>query len=71
MHACLSVLQRFWPKMHTFESVKGVCEEKDVKNGSFLAWLHPTHRVASCHWLVGVTPPKNKGHALFLKSWMR
>jgi hypothetical protein len=50
--------------MHTFESVKRVCEEKDVRDGGFLAWLRPTGRVVLCYWLVGVALLKNKGHAL-------
>jgi hypothetical protein len=31
-----------------FGSIERVCKEKDIKDGSFLAWLHPTRRVASC-----------------------
>jgi hypothetical protein len=46
-----------------------VYEEKDARDGSFLADLHPMRRFAPCRWLVGITPPKNKGHTLFLKSW--
>jgi hypothetical protein len=59
----------FDQKMHTFRSVKGVCEEKDARDGSSLADLYATRRVAPCRWLVGITLPKNKGHALFSKSW--
>jgi hypothetical protein len=51
--------------MQTFRSVKGVCEEKDSRDGSSLADLRPMHRVAPCHCLVGITLPKNKGHTLF------
>jgi hypothetical protein len=31
--------------------------------------LCPTRKVALCHWLVGITPLKNKGHTLFSKLW--
>jgi hypothetical protein len=51
-------------EMHRFKSDKGVCE-KDAMDGSSLADLRPTRRVAPCRWLVGITPSKNKGHALF------
>jgi hypothetical protein len=59
----------FDQKMHTFRSVKGVCEEKDARDRSSLPDLHPTCGVASCCSPVGITPLKNKGHALFSKSW--
>jgi hypothetical protein len=55
--------------MHTFRSIKGMCEEKGAWDGSYLADLCPMHGVASCHWLVGITLPKNKVHTFFSKSW--
>jgi hypothetical protein len=57
-------------KMHTFESIKGMCEEKDARDGSSLADLRPTRGVALCRWLVGITPLKNKGHTFFSMSWV-
>jgi hypothetical protein len=61
----------FGQKCILSKALKEYVRKKDVKEGSFLAWLRPTCRVVSCRWLVGVTPPKNKGHALFSKSWVR
>jgi hypothetical protein len=43
--------------------------KKGARDGSSLTDLHPTRGVAPCRWLVGVTPSRNKGHALFSKSW--
>jgi hypothetical protein len=67
--ACLSVSWCFRPKMQAFGSVKGVCEDTNARDRSSLADLRPTHRVALCRWLVGITLPKNKVHTFFSKSW--
>jgi hypothetical protein len=55
--------------MHTFGSVKGMCEEKDARDESSLANLRPMPGVTPCRWFVGITLLKNKGYTFFLKSW--
>jgi hypothetical protein len=41
----------------------------DARDWSSLTDLRLTWGIALCHWLAGVTPSRNKGHTLFLKSW--
>jgi hypothetical protein len=59
----------FGQKCILSEVLKECVKKKDARDGSSLADLCPTRRVAPCRWLVGITLPKNKGHALFSKSW--
>jgi hypothetical protein len=59
----------FLAEKHILEVIKE-CMKKDARDGSSLVDLHPTGRVVSCCWHVGIIPSKNKGHALFLKSWV-
>jgi hypothetical protein len=44
--------------------------KKDARDWSSLTNLRPTRGVPLCHWLVGVTPLRNKEHAPFSKSWV-
>jgi hypothetical protein len=60
----------FGRKCKLSEVLKECVKEKDVRDGSSLVDLHPTRRVAPCRWLDGTTPLINKGHTLFLKSWV-
>jgi hypothetical protein len=66
--ACLSVSWQFWPKGILSDVIKA-CMKKDARDGSSLVHLRPSCGVASCCQLVGIIPSKNKGNALFLKSW--
>jgi hypothetical protein len=63
----LACLMALLAKRRTFRSDKE-CMKKDARDGSSVADLRPTGRVASCRWLVGITLSKNKGHTLFLES---
>jgi hypothetical protein len=58
----------FWPKCVLSEVIKE-CVKKDARDWSSLTNLCPTRGVAPCHWLVGVTPSRNKGCTPFLESW--
>jgi hypothetical protein len=66
--ACLPVSWHFWLKYVLSEAIKESVK-KDARNGSALADLRPTRRVALSYQLAGITPSKDKGHAPFSKSW--
>jgi hypothetical protein len=51
--ACLSASWHFLPKGMLLEAMKESIK-KYARDGSSLADLRPTGRVASCRWLVGI-----------------
>jgi hypothetical protein len=52
--------RRFWPKMYTFESIKGVCEEENVKDGSFLLGYIPRVELCCVIGLLGLLRQRTK-----------
>jgi hypothetical protein len=63
MRACMSVSRYSCPNYVLSEVIKE-CVKEDARGWSSLTDLHPMCKVVPCHWLIGVTQLRNKGHTL-------